>query len=225
MHYPLKAVLTCLCASLAIAAPQAYFEDWTKSFSVRTSDLVSTGTNKYFGLTPGRVLELRGGDTDLVVTVTNDTQMIDGVQTRVVEERESEGGKLIEISRNFFAIDPKTKDVYYFGEDVDMYQNGKVVSHDGAWKSGVKGAKFGLMMPGAPKQSRGYYQEIAPGVAMDRARIVGLDVSVETPAGRFEHCLKIEETTPLEPKAKEYKYYAPGIGLIQDADLKLVKRP
>jgi hypothetical protein len=33
--------------------------------------------------------------------------------------------------------------------------------------------------------------------------------------------LKIRETTPLEPSAREFKYYAEGVGLIQDADLKL----
>jgi len=35
--------------------------------------------------------------------------------------------------------------------------------------------------------------------------------------------LKIAETTPLEPGVREYKYYARGIGLIQDGSLKLVK--
>ena len=31
----------------------------------------------------------------------------------------------------------------------------------------------------------------------------------------------VDETTPLEPNARELKLYAPGIGLIQDADLSL----
>jgi hypothetical protein len=58
---------------------------------------------------------------------------------------------------------------------------------------------------------------------MDRAEIISTIEIVVTPAGRFKNCLKIEETTPLEPGAKEYKYYAAGIGLIQDGELKLVK--
>jgi hypothetical protein len=32
----------------------------------------------------------------------------------------------------------------------------------------------------------------------------------------------VEETTPLEPKAKEYKIHAPGIGLIRDGNLQLI---
>ena len=60
-------------------------------------------------------------------------------------------------------------------------------------------------------------------VALDRARIVGLHETVKTPAGEFKNCLKIEETTPLEPDVREYKYYAAGIGLVQEGSLKLVK--
>ena len=42
----------------------------------------------------------------------------------------------------------------------------------GAWRSGVNGAKFGLMMPGSPKTGQKFYQEQAPGVGMDRAEIL-----------------------------------------------------
>lgn len=53
--------------------------------------------------------------------------------------------------------------------------------------------------------------------------IVSVTETFKTPAGEFTNCLKMEETTPLEPAEKEYKHYAPGIGLIQDGGLKLVK--
>jgi len=69
-----------------------------------------------------------------------------------------------------------------------------------------------------------YYQEAAPGVAMDRARVVSVTERGTTPAGTFERCLKTEETTPLEPGDKEYKLYAPGVGLIQDGPLVLISR-
>ena len=67
-----------------------------------------------------------------------------------------------------------------------------------------------------------YYQERAPKIAMDRAENVSTSESVKTPAGVFKHCLKTKETTPVEP-GTEYKLYAPGIGLVQDGKLKLVK--
>ena len=78
-------------------------------------------------------------------------------------------------------------------------------------------------MPGQIFLGAKYYKEIAPGVAMDRAEIISNTEKTETQAGVFSNCLKVEETTPLEPKAKEYKFHAPGIGLIRDENLLLVK--
>jgi hypothetical protein len=198
-------------------------ETWTADFSVEKDELVSTGRNPYFILEPGYYLVLEGGDTQLTITVLNETKKVDGVETRVVEERETKGGKPEEVSRNYFAISVRTNDVFYFGEDVDMYKDDKIVNHDGAWLSGVKDAKFGLIMPGQVSLNVGYYQERAPNVSMDRAKIVSTSETVNTPAGDFTNCLKVEETTPLELGNTEFKYYAPGIGMVRDGSLKLVK--
>ena len=59
------------------------------------------------------------------------------------------------------------------------------MGHKGSWLAGVDGARFGLMMPGTIALHARFQQEVAPRVAMDRA--------------------EIEETTPLEPGAKEYE--------------------
>ena len=201
-------------------------EAFTETFRVEDGELGPTGANPYFNLEPGSTLVLggkdEGEDAVLTLTVLDETKKVAGVETRVVEERETQGGKLVEVSRNFFAISKKTNSVYYFGEEVDIYRDGKVVGHGGAWQAGERGARFGLMMPGTPLLGARYYQEMAPGVAMDRAEIVGLDETFETPAGKFENCLKTEETTPLE-KGREEKIYAPGIGLVKDGPLRLTK--
>jgi hypothetical protein len=160
----------------------------------------------------GYFLVLEKGDTQVTVTVLDETKTVDGVECRVVEEKEVKGGKVIEKARNYFAISKRTNSVFYFGEDVG-----------GAWLSGEKGARFGLMMPGTMLLKAKFYQEIAPGVAMDRAEVVSVTETVKTPAGTFKNCVKMEETTPLEPNVKEYKYYAAGIGLVQEGDLVLVK--
>ena len=208
---------------LMAALGQSGAQTWEESFSVDKALLASSGSAAYFSLVPGAKSEFEGDGTRLVVTVLDQTKLVDGVQTRVVEEREWEDGELVEVSLNYFAIEPKSGDVYYFGEDVDIYKGGKVAGHEGAWQSGKGGAKFGLMMPGKPTVGRAFYQEIAKGVAMDRAKIVSLDATVKTPSKTYEHCVKTEETTPLERGAKEYKFYAPGVGLVQDADVKLVR--
>jgi hypothetical protein len=190
-------------------------------------DLETRGRSRYFNLIPGLKLVFEGEDEGeelrLVITVTNQTRVVDGVRTRVVKEVETADGELVEISWNYVAIHEDTKDVFYFGEDVDIYENGQVVSHDGAWRSGVNGARFGLLMPGDPEVGMTFFQERAPGVALDEAEIVRTNARVRVPAGTFRDCLKVEETTVLEPGAVSVKFHAPGIGLLVDGVLELVR--
>ena len=195
---------------------------FTSTFPVEKTNLVSVGRNPYFILEPGYRLHFKAEDATLLVTVIAETKTVDGVETRVVEERETEGGELIEVSRNYFAIDKTTNDVYYFGEDVDIYKGGKVVGHGGAWLSGVGGAKFGMMMPGKPKVGDRFYQELAPKVAMDRCEVVALSETIKTPAGAFKDCLRTKETSPLE-RGASVKVYAPGVGMVRDDEFMLVK--
>jgi len=191
-------------------------EGWQQTFKVNKNALTSIVENSYFILKHGYQLTLSGEEDGknvvLVVTVLNETQVVDGAETRIVEERETHNGSLVEVSRNYYAIDPQTKHVYCFGETVYIYKDGKVIGRDGAWESGKDGAHFGLMMPGRPQDKQTYYQEAAPKIAMDRAEIESLKETLNTPAGAFTNCLKTEETTPLEPGVKEYKMYAPGVG-------------
>jgi hypothetical protein len=196
---------------------------FTSDYSGDKDQLASTGKNPYFVLEPGYQLSYENKDEKLTITVLPDTRVVDGVETRIVEERETKNGQMVEISRNFFAISKRTNNVYYFGEEVDMYKDGKVSTHEGSWQSGKDGAKFGLAIPGLPLLGSRYQQEVAPKTAMDQVTVASVSDKVTVPAGTFEHCVKVEETTPLEPGVKEYKTYAPGVGLILDGDLKLVK--
>jgi hypothetical protein len=206
------------------AGPLLAMGSYEDEFGLSQRKLSPTGRNEYFVLEPGFQLVLEGGSERLQITVLDETRRVDGVETRIVEEREWKNGRLHEVSRNFFAICEKTKDVFYFGEEVDFYdEKGNVTKHDGSWLAGRNGHKPGLIMPGKPEVKRKYYQEIAPGVAMDRAEIVSVDETCETPAGSFKKCLKVKETSAIEFWASEYKYHAPGIGLVRDEDLRLVK--
>ena len=216
---------------------QAEEGDVSSSPSLQTSFLTdhplencnfaSIGKNDYFILEPGYQVILEGEEDgeklQLIISVMTETKIVNGVETRVVEEKETEGGNLIEVSRNYFAMCNPANNAIYFGEDVDMYEDGKVVSHEGAWLAGQNGSKAGMIMPGKVEVGLKYYQEIAPGVAEDRAEIVSVNDTLDTPAGTFSQVLKTEETNPLKPGEKEFKFYAPRIGLIQDEALKLVK--
>lgn len=197
---------------------------WREAFNVNKADLAPTGNNPYLTIQPGKVLKLAHGKDRLTVSILPDTKTVDGVTTGVLEEREEKDGQLIEVSRNFFATDRNTGDVYYFGEDVDNYKDGKIINHESAWLAGKKGARFGLMIPGKPKVGDKFYQEIAPKVALDRVEVVSVDETVKTPAGTFYHCLRLRETTPLEADVS-HKYYAPGVGMVKDDEFELTEKP
>lgn len=198
---------------------------WTDNFRSPACVWSSTGHNDFFILEPGDQATFEGQEgkhvVRLVVTVLNDTKRIGGVETRVVEERESKDGTLVEVSRNYFAVCGPANDVFYFGEDVDLYEDGKVMDHEGSWQADRSGARYGLFMPARTLLGARFYQELAPGVAMDRVEIVSDSETLKTPAGEFQGCLKTEETTPLEPGVKDYKVYARGVGMIRDGALSL----
>lgn len=218
-------VLVGLLTSCLALSANASEDDWLDRFSIDERSMVSTGKNPYWMLTPGRfvvlgALQPAGGEF-VLISVLDETETVDGIETRVVEEREYEDGQLREISRNFFAMSKKTSDVFYFGEDVDDYEGGAVIGHGGQWRAGQNGARAGLYMPGEPEVGMRYYMEIHPGVAMDRAEIFQSDATVETPAGTFKRSLIVSESSPLEEGDESYKRYARGIGMIFDDGLEL----
>jgi hypothetical protein len=211
----------------AHAAPARPSKLWTDRFNTPACVWSSIGKNDFFILEPGDQATFEGHEgkrtVTLVITVLNETRKIGAVETRVVEERETQDGKLVEISRNYFAVCGPTNDVFYFGEDVDFYKDGKVENHEGSWAAEKDGARPGLFIPSRTLLGSRFYQEIAPGVAMDRVEIESDSETLKTPAGEFRECLRTKETTPLEPDASDYKIYARGVGMISDGGLLITK--
>jgi len=200
-------------------------KEWQSEFKVDKKNMGVKGSNPYFNLTPGYELVYQEGKERDIVTVLNEIKRIDGIDARVVEDRELDSnGKIKELTRDYYAIDSVTNDVYYMGEDVDIYdKTGKVTSHEGSWLSGVKDAKFGLFIPANPKVGQKFYQEQAPGVGMDRVEIVSVSESIKVPAGKYTKVVHMVETTPLEKGAKANKFFVSGIGPVKDDEMDLVK--
>jgi hypothetical protein len=196
---------------------------WRSDFPVDPNLLGPSGSNPYFILTPGHTLHFTEGSTRRTVTVLAETAIIDGVECRVVEDREVKNGKPVEVTRDYFAVDRVSGDVYYFGEDVDIYKGGKVVSHKGSWRSGVGDARYGLMMPGSLRVGDRFMQERAPKQkALDRSEVIAMGEKVVTPAGTFE-CVRLRDSSAIE-KGGDYKWYAPGVGLVKEGKAVLVKQ-
>lgn len=223
-----------LIAAILIAVPAWSQEGaFTTDFRIEDCTFSSSGSNPFFSLEPGHRLVLSGEDDgeELVVEITvlpkkrtisfvTERGKRLRVETRVVEERETEDDELVEVSRNYFARCEETNDVFYFGEAVDNYEDGEIVNHDGAWLAGKAGAQPGLIMPGTFLLGARYFQEIAPG-AMDRGENTAMGLTITTPVGTFHDCVEVIETSPLEPGSESLKRYCPGVGMVQDEDIVL----
>jgi hypothetical protein len=144
------------------------------------------------------------------------TRVVMGITVTVLQESEYVDGEIVEVAHDFFAQHRRTGDVYYFGEDVDNYRNGRIANHNGAWVAGVGRNEPGIIMLAQPRVGQTYQQEFAPGEAEDRGTVMALDETVKVPAGEFSGCVKIKDTTPLEPDVEEFKWFCPGIGMVRE---------
>jgi hypothetical protein len=184
------------------------------------TDFVRHVDNPYLPLVPGSEwgYRLSGGPAaTLLVTVTDDTRVVDGVRTTVVREVErSADGQVLRDTYAWYAQDTDGN-VWAFGEDIDAWNRRGFVDRErarGSWEAGVDGAQAGLAMPARPRVGDGYRLEYDEGEAEDQALVVGLDTTRTVAGTTYEGVLVTEETTPLEPGLVERSHYAPGTGLV-----------
>ena len=75
-------------------------------------------------------------------------------------------------------------------------------------------------MPASPRIGDVFRQEVAPGVAEDRAEVNALGQATEVTAGTFTDTLTLFETNPLDGDSDTI-VYARGIGIIVDGPARL----
>jgi len=175
--------------------------------------------NPYWPMSPGNKWVYSETDTegtreDVVVEVTDETKMIaNGIEARVIRDTVSEDGVPVEITDDWYAQD-SDGNIWYLGEYVTNYKNGKVVDHTGSFEAGVDGAQAGIAMPANPEPGLTYRQEYYKGEAEDKAGVITVgEEQVEVPFGYFnEGILMTRDLVPTEPKVEELKFYAPGVG-------------
>jgi hypothetical protein len=151
------------------------------------------------------------------VTVTDQTRKVDGVTARVIHDRVTEDGELVEDTFDWYAQD-KDGNVWYLGEATTEHADGKQ-STKGSWEAGKDGAKAGLAMPASPEAGQRYQQEFYEGEAEDRAQVLSVDEQAEVPFGHFDDVLLTKDFTSLEPRILEYKLYARGVGPVLVLDI------
>jgi hypothetical protein len=186
--------------------------------TLNPANFVTTIDNRYFPLKPGTAYHYKGfkdaaSQTDDMV-VTHQKKQILGISCTVVRDTVSQAGKPIERTFDWYAQD-KPGNVWYMGEDAFELKNGRFVRAADSWKSGVNGAKPGIIMQGNPRTGAVYRQEYYPPGALDQARVLGKATTVKVPQGTYRRSLATVEWSPVEPQL-EKKYYAAGVGEIRE---------
>ncbi len=181
----------------------------------------------YFPLVRGRSLTYLGvkeEDGESVVEwntvyVTKTTRTVFGIDTVVVRDTAYEGDLVVEFTDDWYAQDDDGN-VWYMGEfatNREYDDDGNLIgtNNEGSWEAGVDGALPGYIMPAVPFVDFNYYQEYYLGEAEDEAVFKEFGVALSQSYGDFIDVWKILELSALAPGAEEFKYFAPGLGLVR----------
>lgn len=185
---------------------------------INPANFVAGIDNRYTPFPPGafRVYEKRTaeGVERIRVEVLPETREIMGVTVTTLRDTVTLNGVLIEDTKDWLAQDIHGN-VWYMGEIVQNFEDGRLANLNGSFEAGKDGAKPGFWSKAAPRVGETYRQEWAPGEAEDVVEVVSLDArDTRVPFSQYGTgpVLKTRDTTPLSPGAVEFKYYVPGIG-------------
>ncbi|HWT29445.1 MAG TPA: hypothetical protein VN240_00280, partial [Propylenella sp.] len=118
------------------------------------------------------------------------------------------GGEVAEVAVDYFA-QADDGSVWYFGEEVDNYEEGRVADHAGSWLAGRDGPP-GLIMPAQPQVGDVYHPENIPGLVYEETTVQAVGETVDGPRGPVDGAIRVEEH--LMEGTTEHKVFAPGYG-------------
>jgi hypothetical protein len=202
-------------SSTASSLPQG-----SEQVSLDPADFTTEIDNRYWPMAPGnrwvfRETNAEGAHRRVVVTVTDQTKTIMGIDAVVVHDTVTEQGVLVEDTYDWYAQDADGN-IWYLGEDTKEYANGKVATTAGSWQAGVDGAQPGIVVAANPEPGMSYREEYYAGQAEDAARVLAIDEKVEVPYGFYQGVLLTQNVTALDPKVAEHKFYVKGIGPVRE---------
>lgn len=186
------------------------------------ADFTTRIDHPYYPMRPGTVSRFREGTGKhaqrITVKVTHRTTRIRGIRARVVHDVVREDGAIIEDTLDWYAQD-SGGNIWYLGEATEEYEDGHLVSTEGSWRYGRDGAQAGLLLAAAPRPGCAYREEYYAGEAEDRAVVLARGESLATPTGFHRRVLHTSNSTPLEPRVLEQKFYARGLGPVVEVDV------
>jgi hypothetical protein len=117
-------------------------------------------------------------------------------------------GEIQEVALDWFA-QADDGAVWYFGEDVFNYEDGKLADTEGTWLAGKDGPP-GMIMPASPQVGNVYRPENIPGLVFEEVTVKAVDQTVNGPRGPVPGAIVVEELH--QEGTRESKVFAPGYG-------------
>ena len=183
----------------------------------------TTIDNHWLPLVPGTTRTWEGETVEgdeaaphrVVMSVTDLTKVIDGVETVVIVEQDFSDDELVEAEIAFIAQDDEGA-VWHLGQYPEEYEDGEFVAAPG-WIAGEQGAMAGYWMTADPQVGvSSYSQGWGPEVSWtDRGRVIDTGVEACFPIGCYDDVIVVEEWALDEPGATQLKYYAGGVGNVR----------
>ena len=130
------------------------------------------------------------------------------VDTAIVQYVAYLDGRIHEVAMDSYA-QADDGSVWYFGEDVSNYEDGKVADTEGTWVASDK-TPAAMIMPAKPAVGNIYRAENAPGVVFEQVRVEKIDQSVHGPSGEITGAIEVMELHM--DGTTEGKIFAPGYG-------------
>jgi hypothetical protein len=146
------------------------------------------------------------------VTLLPKTKPIDWggntVDTAVIQYVAYLDGRIHEVALDWYA-QADDGSVWYFGEDVFNYEEGRVADTEGTWLAGDE-TPAAMIMPAKPAVGDVYRPENAPEVVFEEVRVEKVNQTVHGPSGNISGAIEVSELH-MDGK-REGKIFAPGYG-------------
>lgn len=179
--------------------------------------------NQWLPMSPGMRLVFEGTTNEenellehqVIITITDLTKVIDGIETVVAWDRDFEEGELVEAELAFFAQD-NDGNVWRMGEHPEEYEDGEVIDAP-TWIAGVQGATAGISMVADPvvgtlSYAQGWSAQVE---FFDRGRVHQIGQETCVTFDCYTDVLVIDEFSVEEPNAHQLKYFARGVGNVR----------
>jgi hypothetical protein len=164
------------------------------------------------------------GTERTTVVVLDEERAFQGVpNATTVQSSVMIGDVLVRDGKDWYAQD-NTGAVWHLGKDTCEYEAGECASTDGSWEWSGEDARPGIVLPAGPTVgAEPVYQVYYKGMIEDVGEVIAVGESLTVPAGTFNDCVTILETSKLDPAVQRKKHYCPivGVALVEDGDVRI----